>query len=413
MPPDHSRQPLDTASLHAQFPMLAVEPRRFFYLDSAASSQTPTRVLDAVDSYYRTCRANVHRGMYRASEEATVRYEAVRGTVASLLRAREQDIIFTSGTTHGLNLAAQLLAPRVHAGDEIVVSEMEHHANLIPWQQLAKARGAVLRYLPVGEDFELDLAAARQIIGPKTRVLAVTWASNVLGTVNQVAELCALAKAHGAYTVVDAAQVVGHLPIDVTKLEADFLAFSGHKMLGPTGVGVLYGRHELTSTLEPVSFGGDMITNVTYEGASWNEAPLRFEPGTPNIAGVIGLGEACRMVQEIGPDAAHAHEKQLIKHAFARLAEVPGVTVFGPGADRPRVGAISFNLAGIHAHDVATVLDAGGVCVRAGHHCAMPLHRKFGLTAGTARMSFGVYTDEADVDALINGLHKARQIFRV
>lgn len=413
MATDQQKPSFDAARLRADFPMLATEPRHFFYLDSAASSQTPTRVLDAVDAYYRTCRANVHRGMYRASEQATERYEAVRGTVAKFLRAREEDIIFTSGATHSLNLAAQLLASRISADDEIVVSEMEHHANLIPWQQLAKAKGAKLRYLPVGANFELDMAEAREVIGPKTKVLAVAWASNTLGTINPVGELCALAKSFGAYTVVDAAQVAGHLPIDVAKVGADFLAFSGHKMLGPTGAGVLYGRHELTATLEPVAFGGDMIKDVTFEGAAWNEAPFRFEPGTPNIAGVIGLGAACEYLMELGLDNARRHEQALIDYTFKRLAEVPGVRVFGPAADRPRVGAISINVEGIHPHDVATVLDAGGVCVRAGHHCAMPLHRKFGLLTGTARLSFGVYTDEADIDALIAGLLKAKQIFRV
>jgi cysteine desulfurase/selenocysteine lyase len=393
--------------------MLTAELRHFFYLDSAASSQTPTCVLDAVDDYYRTCRANVHRGMYRASEQATERYEAARDIVAKFLRAQADDIIFTSGTTHSLNLAAQLLASRVAAGDEIVVSEMEHHANLIPWQQLAKARGATLRFLPVRDNFELDMDAARTVIGPKTCVLAVACASNTLGTVNPVAELCQLAKTFGAYTVVDAAQVAGHLPLDVTKLDADFLAFSSHKMLGPTGTGVLYGRHALLATMEPVAFGGDMIREVTYEGATWNEAPQRFEPGTPNIGGVIGLGEACRYLTELGLENVRRHEQELIVYALKRLAEVPGVHVFGPGADRPRVGVISFNVDGLHPHDVATVLDAGGVCVRAGHHCAMPLHRKFGLNAGTVRMSFGVYTDEADIDALIAGLLKAKQIFRV
>lgn len=408
--------PLDVEKIRRDFPMLAPVPdggRPFVYLDSGASSQTPEPVLAAMDDYYRTYRANVHRGMYRASELATERYESARARVAAFIGAREDEVIFTSGATHGLNLAAQLLAQRVVAGDEIVATEMEHHANLIPWQQLAKAKGATLRLIPVRDDCTLDLDAAKALIGPKTKVVAVTWGSNVLGTINPADEVCALARAAGAFSVVDAAQYIGHRAVDVKKAGCDFLAFSGHKMLGPTGTGALFGRHELLETLEPVAFGGDMIREVFFTDALWSDAPFRFEPGTPNVAGVIGLGAAVDYLTSLGVADIAAHERDLTAHALAALAEISGTRVFGPPAGHDRLGAVAFTVEGIHPHDVATVLDARGVCVRAGHHCAMPLHRKFGFVSGTARMSLGPYTTAADVDALADGVRHAKKIFRV
>jgi len=404
----------DPKTIRKDFPLLSEPSGRLrAYLDSAASSQTPRHVLEAVSGFYERYRANVHRGMYEASERATERYEKSRKTVADFLGADESEIIFTSGTTHGLNLAVQLIEPRLGPGDEIVTTEMEHHANLIPWQQAAKRSGATLRLIPVREDYTLDMEAARRLIGPQTKFVAVTWASNVLGTVSPVAEICALAKEAGALSVVDAAQIAGHRPIDVRQVGCDFLAFSAHKMLGPTGTGALYGRRPFLDELEPVSFGGDMIKEVTFEGATWNEAPFRFEPGTPNIAGVIGLGAAIEYLNRLGIKSIWEHEKELTDYAFARLTEVEGLKVIGAAADKDRVGTIAFLVEGIHPHDLATVLDAHGVCVRAGHHCAMPLHHKFGIKTGTTRMSFGPYTLKEEIDALIEAVHKAKQVFRV
>jgi cysteine desulfurase/selenocysteine lyase len=412
MPPE---QKFDPATCRADFPMLAdaAGGRALAYLDTAASSQTPLPVLAAMDDYYRTCRANVHRGMYRASEETTARYEAGRRAVAAFLNAAEDEVVFTAGATASLNLAARLLEPRLAPGDEIVATEMEHHANLIPWQQLARRTGAKLRLIPVRDDFTLDLDAARALVGERTRIVAFAWASNVLGTVNPAAELCTLAKSVGAVSVVDAAQAVGHLPVDVKQIGCDFLAFSGHKMLGPTGTGVLFGRREVLAGLEPVNFGGDMIRDVTFEDAAWADAPYRFEPGTPNIAGVIGLGAAVEYLARLGVPAIAEHESALARAALAHLGEIPGIKILGPTADKPRLGNVSFVIDGLHPHDVATVLDAGGVCVRAGHHCAMPLHRKFGFMVGTVRASFGPYSLPSDTDALVAGLLKAKEIFRV
>jgi cysteine desulfurase/selenocysteine lyase len=415
MKPSQEAPRIDVEAVRGEFPMFRRDDRRkpFHYLDSAASSQTPQAVIDAVADFYERYRANVHRGMYCASEEATRRYEGVRPLVARQLGAAEGEIVFTSGATHGLNLAAQLVAQDLRAGDEIVTTEMEHHANLLPWQQLARRLGLTVRYIPVRDDYTLDMAEARRLIGPQTKAVAFTWASNVLGTVNPAAELVGLARSVGAYSVVDAAQLVGHRPVDVAALGCDFLAFSAHKVFGPTGTGVLFGRASLLERFEPVSFGGDMIREVRLDGATWNDAPYKFEPGTPNIAGVIGMGAAFEFVERVGAAAIERHERDLIAYAFDRLAGVAGVRVFGPGAAADRIGAIAFLVEGVHPHDVATVLDAQGVCVRAGHHCAMPLHHRFGIRTGTARMSFGPYTAERDIDALIAGLHKAKLTFRV
>ncbi len=393
------------------FPMLVAQPA-LSYLDSASSSQTPDAVLAAVDAYYHEYRANVHRGMYAASERATDVYEHSRAEIAMFINAGVDEVVFTRGTTESLNLVATAIGKTLVAGDEVVMTAMEHHANLVPWQQAAKRHGFTVRVIPLTTEMTLDMDEARKLIGSKTKVLAMTWASNVLGTVNPVVELIALAKAAGAMTVVDAAQAAGHFAIDVKALDCDFLAFSGHKMFAPTGIGVLYGKKARLEAMEPVMFGGDMIREVTWEESKWNDVPMKFEAGTPNIAGAIGLGAAVRYVQQIGVEALHVHEAEMTRYCLAKLAEVGGVKVWGPPADHPRVGVVSFTVDGVHSHDLVTLLDRKGVAVRGGHHCAMPLVRGLGLT-GTARASFSIYTTREDIDRLANAIIYAKSVFSV
>lgn len=387
--------------------------RALAYLDTASSSQTPTQVLDAMERYYREMRANVHRGIYRASEQATELFEAARRKVADLIGAEEREIVFTRGATDSLNLVARMLARALGPGDEVVLTVMEHHANLVPWQQLAKERGFTLHFISVSADYTLDMDDARRLIGPKTRVVATMLASNVLGTVLPIAELSALAHRHGALLVCDAAQAMGHLEVDVRKLDCDFLAFSGHKMLAPTGVGVLWGKRALLEKLEPVTWGGDMIREVFFERSTWNDVPWKFEAGTPAIAEVIGLGAAVEYIKALGLKSMATQEKKVTKKAIERLSAVPGVSIVGPVGDVERVGAVSFEVAGIHPHDMATILDAEGVAVRGGHHCAMPLLRGLGRPHGTTRASFAFYNTEAEVDMLVRGVEKAKRIFQV
>lgn len=387
--------------------------RPFHFLDTGASSQTPRQVLEAMENYYHNFRANVHRGMYRASETASERFEAVRRKAADLIGAKEKEIVFTRGCTEALNLLARMLSANLSVGDEVALSALEHHANLVPWQQLARERGFRLVVLPITPDGQLDMAAAKRLIGSRTKIVSVTHVSNVLGTIVPVADVAALAHAVGAVCVVDGAQSVGHQPVDVRRLDIDFLAFSGHKMLAPTGTGVLWGRAELLENLEPVAWGGDMISEVYWDRSTWNEMPWKFEAGTPNIAGVIGLGAACDYLRLLGPAAIRRHEMELTTYAMEKLAAIPGVTLHGPREAVIKGGVVSFTMAGIHPHDLATVLDTEGVCIRAGHHCAMPLLRDMGLNEGTARASFGIYNLPEDVDALVHGLLKAKKIFGI
>jgi len=387
--------------------------RPYHYLDSAASSLTPKPVLKAMDRYYREYRANVHRGMYRASAVATQEMEAARGKVAEMIGAAADEIVFTRGATESLNLLAYSLSQRLGAGDEVVISMMEHHANLVPWQQLAKKRGFALKFIPLAADrISLDLDAARKLIGPAAKVVSVTHVSNVLGTVNPVAELGRLARERGAIFIVDAAQSVGHRPVSVRDLGCDFLAFSGHKTYGPTGIGVLYGSKERLEKLEPFQFGGDMIEEVTKEDSSWNEVPWKFEAGTPNIAGAIGLGAAMDYVGSIGIEAIAAHERTLTAYALEKLGAEPKVRIIGPGIGTDRGGVVTFEIEGAHPHDVAHILGRRGVCVRGGHHCAMPLMQELGLP-GTTRASFGIYAEKKDIDALIEGIRHVKEKFGV
>jgi len=398
------------ADILKDFPSLHAMGMRA-YLDSAASSLTPVQVTEAMDDYYENFRANVHRGMYATSAKATERYEAVRGTVAKFLNASAEEIVFTSGTTDALNLLATSLGRTFVPGDEVVLTEMEHHANLVPWQEAAKRHGFTLKFIPLTSDHTLDMDAARALITPKTKAVSLVHASNALGTVNPVKGLAALAHAVGAVMILDAAQSAAHLKLDVRDLDCDFLAFSAHKTYGPTGVGVLYGKKALFEKLEPARYGGDMIREVKLESSTWNESPWKFEAGTPNIAGVIGLGAALEYLMGIGMETVEAHDKALAAYALEKLSAIPGAKIVGPTAGE-RIGAISFEVEGAHPHDLATLLDREGVAVRGGHHCAMPLMTKLGL-AGTCRVSFGIYNEEKDVDALVDALAKAKATLKL
>lgn len=381
------------------------------YLDSAASSLTPKAVLEAMDDYYANYRSNVHRGMYATSAKASERYEAVRAVVAKFLNASSEEIVFTSGTTAALNLLATSLGRAFGPGDEVVLTEMEHHANLVAWQEAAKRHGFVLKFIPLTKDFRLDMEVARTIITPKTKAVSIAHVSNALGTINPAKELAALAHAVGAVFILDAAQSVPHIKVDVRDLDCDFLAFSAHKAYGPTGTGVLYGKKTLLEKMEPTQYGGDMIREVRLESSTWNESPWKFEAGTPNIAGVIGLGAALEYLQTIGMEEIEAHDQKLTTYAVERLSKTPDVKIVGPTAGE-RVGVVSFEVEGAHPHDLATLFDREGVAVRGGHHCAMPLMTKLGLP-GTCRASFGIYNEEKDVDALIEAIGKAKSVLKI
>ncbi len=401
----------DLAAVRAMFPALSrsVHGKRLVYLDSAASAQKPSAVLDAMDDFYSRSYANVHRGVHALAEEATAAYEEARADVARLLGAHADEIVFTSGTTGSINIAAHSLVPTFDGG-EIVVTAMEHHSNFVVWQQLAKRHGMALVVIPVRPDFTLDMARMRAAIGPATRVVAFSHASNVLGTINPAKEICELARAAGALTVIDGAQAVPHLRVDVEEIGCDLYACSGHKMYGPTGIGALYGRRELLARMAPAWFGGEMVHEVTIKETTWAEPPMRFEPGTPNIAGAIGMGAAARFLRSIGHGRIAAHERDIVAYALPLLAAVPGLSIIGPQAAEGRIGAISFTLEGVHPHDVAAVLDGHGVAVRAGHHCAQPLHCMLGVDS-TSRASVGIYTTRDDIDVLVRALSSVREVF--
>ncbi len=402
---------LDVGRLRQDFPILdqQVNGAPLAYLDNAASTQRPLAVLDAMDHYYRHDHANVHRGVHTLSHRATDRYEHAREVVRGFLNAASiREVIFTRGTTEAINLVAYTLGQRLKAGDEIVVSELEHHSNIVPWQMLCQRTGAVLRVGPITDRGEIDLEALLALITPATRLVSVAHVSNALGTVNPVAEIIAAARRHGALTLVDGAQAAAHVPVDVRALGCDFYAFSGHKLHGPTGIGVLYGREAVLETLPPFQGGGDMIATVSFRGTTYNELPYRFEAGTPAIAEAIGLGAAIEYLGRVGLPAIAAHEEALVDHALARLRELPGIRFLGN--PRHRVGLVSFNIDGIHPHDVGTVLDQRGVAVRAGHHCAMPVMERFGVP-GSVRASFALYNTPAEVDRLVEALQLAVRMF--
>jgi cysteine desulfurase/selenocysteine lyase len=399
----------DVAAVRADFPILAqrVNGRPLVYLDNAATTQKPAAVLAALAEYYETYNANVHRAIHTLGERATEAYEAARARVARFLNAPDPACcVFVRNTTEGLNLIAYAWGQRLRAGDEIVLTPMEHHSNLIPWQLLAQRTGAALRFIPLRPDGTLDLEAAP--IGPRTAVVSVTHVSNVLGTINPVRELARRAHAVGAVMVVDAAQSVPHMPVDVQALDCDFLTFSGHKVYGPMGIGVLYGRRALLEEMPPFLGGGEMILEVRLERATWNDVPWKFEAGTPNVAGAIGLAAALDYVEELGIAGIAAHERELTAHALALLADLPGVTVYGPRGERGAL--VAFTVEGVHPHDLSQVLDQEGVAIRAGHHCCQPLMRELGVVA-TARASFACYNTLAEVEALAAAVRKAQAFF--
>jgi cysteine desulfurase / selenocysteine lyase len=388
------------------FPILdrVVNGRPLVYLDSAASSQRPRTVIEAMARYYERNHANVHRSIHTLGEEATELYEIARDRVQRFMGApAREEVILTRGTTDGLGLIAETIGRTLRAGDEIVVTELEHHSNLVPWQLVARDRGAHLRAVPVLSDGTLDEAAYARLLGPRTKVVAFAHVSNVLGTINPVREMVRHARAVGAISVVDGAQAAPHLKLDMSALECDFYAFSAHKMLGPTGIGVLYGRREVLDRLEPGRGGSEMIKEVWIDHAQWNDLPWRFEPGTPPIAEAVGLTAAIEYLEKLGMDRVAEHESMLAERAVRGLSAVPDVRVFGPAATQPRGAVVAFAIEGLHPHDVAALLDAEGIAVRAGHHCAMPLMRCLGVV-GTSRASFSVFTSPDEVDRLIDAV---------
>jgi len=400
--------------IRSDFPILSrqVHGKPLVYLDSTASSQKPNAVIDAMSHYYHNYNANVHRGVYEISEEATAAMEKARVKVARFLNARQsKQIIFTRNTTESINLVAYSWgSANIHAGDLILLTEMEHHSNLVPWQLLAQRTGARLEFIPVTENGLLRLDVYEQLLEQKPKLVAFTHMSNVLGTITPAQQMIAQAHAAGAIVLLDAAQSVPHLPVDVQELNVDFLCFSAHKMLGPTGIGVLYGKRDLLEAMPPFMGGGDMIRTVDLRESTWNDLPWKFEAGTPAIVEAVGLGTAVDYLNTIGMERVLQHERELTAYALEQLQAVSELKLYGPDASQ-RGGVAAFTLGEIHPHDLASILDSEvGVAIRAGNHCAMPLHKKYGLGA-TARASFYVYTNKADIDMLVQGLHKAKQIF--
>lgn len=400
-------RPLEVDTIRKDFPIFADTPPLAF-LDSAASTQTPRPVVEAMDAYYDTYRSNIHRGIYRISEEATDQYEKARQKVARLINAqRTSEVIFTRNTTESINLVAYSWGSvNIQQGDEIVLTELEHHSNLVPWQMLAQRTGATLRYLEITDQGLLDFMQLQDVLTEKTKLVAITHVSNVLGTINPIQSVIDAAHAAGAKVIVDAAQSVPHFHVDVQQLDCDFLAFSGHKMCGPTGVGVLYGKLELLEEMPPFLGGGSMIRSVERDISTYADLPAKFEAGTPSIAEAIGLGAAVDYIQQAGLASIHVHEQELTKYAHERLQEIEGITIYGP-APHQKAGVISFDIEGIHPHDVAGILDTQNVAIRAGHHCAQPLMKKLDVIA-TIRASIYLYNTIDDVDRLCDGLRKAQ-----
>jgi cysteine desulfurase/selenocysteine lyase len=417
--------PLDVASIRADFPILSrmvggpvdtpgPSPEAktpLVYLDNAATSQTPQSVIDAMSRYYETYNANVHRGIHQLSMEASLAYEAAHDAVASFIGAAgREEVIFTKNTTESMNLVAQGWGLRALGPDDsVVVTAMEHHASLVPWQQVCKRTGAELRYIPVTDTGAVDMEAARTLIDASTAMVSVVHISNTLGTIAPVAELAALAHAHDAYCFVDGAQSVPTRPVDVDRLGADFLAFSGHKMLGPTGIGVLWGREAVLEEMEPYLYGGEMIRRVTYEDSTWEDLPWKFEAGTPPIAEAIGLHAAIEYLEGLGMERIRAHEDALTAYAYEQLTDSSDIDIYGPSGQE-RGGLVAFNLEGVHAHDLSSILDDAGVAIRAGDHCTQPLHDHLEIPA-SARASFYIYNTTAEVDALVDAVDAARELF--
>ncbi|MFG6119579.1 cysteine desulfurase [Thalassobacillus sp. B23F22_16] len=402
---------MDIKTVRQSFPILdqEVNGHPLVYLDSSATSQKPASVIEKVDDYYRGYNSNVHRGVHTLGTKATDEYEGAREKVRRFINANStQEVIFTRGTTTAINTVATSYGrAKLGEGDEIVITPMEHHSNIIPWQQVAKATGATLKYIPLQKDGTISLEDVEETVTGNTKIVAVMHVSNVLGTINPVKEIAEIAHRHEAVMLVDGAQSAPHLKVDVQDLDCDFYAFSGHKMCGPTGIGVLYGKRALLNDMEPFEFGGEMIDFVNLYDSTWKELPWKFEGGTPIIGGAIGLGAAIDFINEIGLEEIEAHEHRLVDYAMDRMREIDGLTIYGP---EERAGLITFNLDDVHPHDVATVLDAEGIAVRAGHHCAQPLMRWLDVSA-TARASFYLYNTEEDIDRLVEGLQKTKEYF--
>ncbi|HFI0425897.1 TPA: cysteine desulfurase [Streptococcus suis] len=403
---------IDFERIRKDFSILdqVVNDEPLVYLDNAATTQKPQQVLDVLADYYQKDNANVHRGVHTLSERATARYEAARQKVADFIQAKSsKEILFTRGTTTSLNWVAQFAKEILQPDQEVIISVQEHHSNIIPWQQACQQTGAKLRYVTL-KDGELDMDHLRSLLSSKTKFVSLAHVSNVLGSVAPIGEIAELVHEVGAYLVVDGAQSVPHMAVNVQELDVDFYAFSGHKMLGPTGIGVLYGKEELLNLMSPVEFGGEMIDFVYEQSATWKELPWKFEAGTPNIAGAIGLGAAIDYLTEIGMDAIQAHEAELVDYVFPKLQAIPGLTIYGSQDLSKRTGVIAFNLDDLHPHDVATALDYEGVAVRAGHHCAQPLLRYLQVPA-TVRASFYIYNTKADCDKLVEAIIKTKEFF--
>ncbi|MDE3840030.1 cysteine desulfurase [Bacillus methanolicus] len=405
---------MNVQDIRKMFPILdqEVNGNPLVYLDNAATSQKPISVIETLDRYYREYNSNVHRGVHTLGTRATDAYEGAREKVRKFINAKStEEVIFTRGTTTALNMvAASYARANLTKGDEIVISYMEHHSNIIPWQQAAKYTGATLKYLPLQEDGTISLDDVRKTITPNTKIVSIVHVSNVLGSINPIKEIAKIAHENGAIMVVDGAQSAPHMKIDVQDLDCDFFAFSSHKMCGPTGIGVLYGRKHLLENMEPVEFGGEMIDFVGLYESTWKELPWKFEGGTPIIAGAIGLGAAIDFLQDIGLENILEHEHKLVSYALKKLSEVEGITIYGPKDPEKRAGLVTFNIEDVHPHDVATVLDAEGIAVRAGHHCAQPLMKWLDVSA-TARASFYLYNTEEDIDKLVKGLVKTKEYF--
>lgn len=397
----------------ADFPILAqtVHGKPLVFLDSAASSQKPQCVIDALVQYYQHDHANVHRGVYELSVRATAQFEKTRQRVKDFIHANDvKEIIFTRGTTEAINLVAQSYGGAYFKpGDEIIISAMEHHSNIVPWQLIAEKTGAMIKVIPITDEGELDLTAFKKLVSPKTKFVAITHASNVLGTINPVKEIIQIAHAQQIPVLLDGAQAAPHMAIDVQDLDCDFYAFSSHKMYGPTGVGILYGKKKLLDSMSPWQGGGEMITSVSFEKSTYHHTPYKFEAGTPDIANVIALSAAIDYLEKMGIDQIAAHEKNLLNYATEKLAAIPGLRLIGTA--KQKVGVIAFVLDDIHPHDIGTILDHEGIAVRAGHHCAMPLMTRFNIPA-CVRASFGIYNSREDIDALVAGLHVVKRLFK-
>ena len=405
-------QPFDVEAVRRDFPILSREVggKPLVYLDSAATSQKPQAVIDALVDYYTGMNANIHRGVHTLSQEATEAYEGARTKVRHFINAAEEpEIVFTRGTTEGINLVAQTLGvQRVGPGSEVIISNMEHHSNVVPWQILCEQRGARLRVVPINEDGELLMDEYEQLLGPQTALVSITHISNALGTINPVKDIVAMAHSHGVPVLLDGAQAAPHTPVDVRDLDCDFYAFSGHKLFGPTGIGVLYGKREWLESMPPYQGGGEQIKSVTYEKTIYNDLPYKFEAGTPHIAGVIGLGAAIDYVNGIGMERAAAYEHELLEYGTEQLQAIDGLRLLGTA--RQKAAVLSFLLDDIHPHDIGTVLDTQGIAIRTGHHCAQPLMQRFQIPA-TARASFAFYNTKAEIDALVEGIHRTFEVF--